>query len=254
MPVTDKVDVGFQFGPSIFLVSQDLPVDCRRSRSQGRHHFDLGQKVDKTTSGIHFGVDFTYLVTPRIGVGVPRALHLGLSRARRHRRFPHGWRAPDRRRRSYPLLALFLSRGAAWPLGRCFTRCPRSPSLNLADVHPNRTLDAAPNRADWAPLISPSTSTAAGRRPDRRRRRRTSSRCSCAAGLAEDPERSTRDAVAVERFASDCMKVNIWPWDMWPNLARSHSTIASGLLPLHGPPVGGGLAPVSAPASALRPS
>ena len=37
MPVTDKIDVGFQFGPTIFLVSQDVPgtLHGHRARSDG---------------------------------------------------------------------------------------------------------------------------------------------------------------------------------------------------------------------------
>ncbi len=70
MPVTDKVDVGFQFGPSIFMVSQDLPTGISVSEP-GPTVTDLNvDSVDKTTVGFHFGVDFTYLVTPRIGAGV----------------------------------------------------------------------------------------------------------------------------------------------------------------------------------------
>lgn len=73
MPVTDKVDVGFAFGPTIFLVSQDLPSALTAG--------DIGEpgptirqvsltSVDNTTVGVHFGLDATYLVTPRIGAGV----------------------------------------------------------------------------------------------------------------------------------------------------------------------------------------
>ena len=70
MPVTDKVDVGFQFGPSIFMVSQDLPTAISVSEP-GPAITDLQvTSVDKTTVGLHFGVDVTYLVTPRIGAGV----------------------------------------------------------------------------------------------------------------------------------------------------------------------------------------
>ena len=70
MPVTDKVDVGFQFGPSIFFVSQDLPTSVTVTEP-GPTLSDLQvTSVDKTTIGIHFGVDVTYLVTPRIGAGV----------------------------------------------------------------------------------------------------------------------------------------------------------------------------------------
>lgn len=70
MPVTDKVDVGFQFGPTIFIVSQDLPVNFQIQEPTPTITSTSLEKVDKTTVGIHFGVDVTYLVTPRYGVGV----------------------------------------------------------------------------------------------------------------------------------------------------------------------------------------
>jgi len=70
MPVTDKVDVGFQFGPTIFMVSQDLPVDFQIQEPTPTITSTSLEKLDKTTVGIHFGVDVTYLVTPRYGVGV----------------------------------------------------------------------------------------------------------------------------------------------------------------------------------------
>jgi hypothetical protein len=70
MPVTDKVDVGFQFGPSIFFVSQDLPTSVSVTEP-GPTITQLNvTSVDSTTLGLHFGVDMTYLVTPRMGVGV----------------------------------------------------------------------------------------------------------------------------------------------------------------------------------------
>lgn len=70
MPVTDKVDVGFQFGPTIFMVSQDLPVDFQIQEPTPTITSTSLEKLDKTTVGIHFGVDVTYIVTPRYGVGV----------------------------------------------------------------------------------------------------------------------------------------------------------------------------------------
>jgi hypothetical protein len=70
MPVTDKVDVGFQFGPTIFMVSQDLPADFQIQEPTPTITSTSLENVDKTTVGIHFGVDVTYLVTPRYGVGV----------------------------------------------------------------------------------------------------------------------------------------------------------------------------------------
>ena len=73
MPVTDKVDVGFAFGPTIFLVSQDLPsaLDPGDISEPGPTIRQVRlTSADKTTLGVHFGLDATYLVTPRIGAGV----------------------------------------------------------------------------------------------------------------------------------------------------------------------------------------
>jgi hypothetical protein len=68
-PITDKVEVGYQFGPTIFLVSQDLPgVPTIAEPGPSITSLPL-EKSDKTTVGIHFGIDLTYLVTPRFGVG-----------------------------------------------------------------------------------------------------------------------------------------------------------------------------------------
>jgi hypothetical protein len=72
MPITDKIDVGYQFGPTIFLVSQDLPGVPSQSQivEPGPTITALPlESEDKTTVGIHFGVDVTYMVTPRFGVG-----------------------------------------------------------------------------------------------------------------------------------------------------------------------------------------
>jgi hypothetical protein len=69
MPITDKIDIGYQFGPSIFLVSQDLPgVPTITEPGPTITSLPL-QSVDKTTVGIHLGVDVTYMITPRYGVG-----------------------------------------------------------------------------------------------------------------------------------------------------------------------------------------
>jgi hypothetical protein len=69
MPVTDKIDVGFQFGPTIYLVSQDLPGDFTVTEPGPSVTSRLIQE-DKTTVGLHLGVDTTYLLTPRYGIGV----------------------------------------------------------------------------------------------------------------------------------------------------------------------------------------
>lgn len=69
MPVTDKIDVGYQFGPTIFLVSQDLPgVPTISEPGPTITSLPLVGE-DKTTVGIHFGIDVTYMINPRFGVG-----------------------------------------------------------------------------------------------------------------------------------------------------------------------------------------
>ena len=122
MPVTDKVDVGFQFGPTIFMVSQDLPADFQIQEPGTDDHLAPLEKADKTTVGIHFGVDVTYLVTPRYGVGVHRALLVGLGRPRRRRRLRDGRRVPDRRRTPGAVLKRRSAHPRGLPLGLCCTR------------------------------------------------------------------------------------------------------------------------------------
>ena len=70
MPVTDKVDVGFQFGPTIFLVSQDVPGTLQVAEPGPTVTSAALTKDDHTAVGVHFGVDATYLVTPRFGAGM----------------------------------------------------------------------------------------------------------------------------------------------------------------------------------------
>jgi hypothetical protein len=70
MPFTDKVDIGFQFGPSIFFVSQDLPTGISVSEPGPTINSVTVTSVDSTTVGLHFGLDLTYLLTERIGAGV----------------------------------------------------------------------------------------------------------------------------------------------------------------------------------------
>jgi hypothetical protein len=70
MPVTDKIDVGFQFGPTIFLVSQDVPGTIAVAEPGPTITSAALQKDDHTTVGVHFGIDATYLITPRFGAGL----------------------------------------------------------------------------------------------------------------------------------------------------------------------------------------
>ena len=70
VPVTDKVDVGVQFGPTIFLVSQDVPgIPTIQEPGPTITSFPI-EKQDKTTVGFHLGVDMAYMVTPRYGAGL----------------------------------------------------------------------------------------------------------------------------------------------------------------------------------------
>jgi hypothetical protein len=70
MPVTDKIDVGFQFGPTIFLVSQEVPGTLQVSEPGPTVTSAALVKDDHTTVGVHFGIDATYLITPKFGAGL----------------------------------------------------------------------------------------------------------------------------------------------------------------------------------------
>ena len=69
VPVTDKVDVGISFGPTVFFVKQELP-DTIQFTEPGPTVTGLTKKdVSKTAGGVNFGVDVTYLLTKKMGVG-----------------------------------------------------------------------------------------------------------------------------------------------------------------------------------------
>jgi Outer membrane protein beta-barrel domain len=69
VPVTDKIDVGLSFGPSIFMVKQDLPETLSVSEPGPTVSSLTTKSVDKTAAGVNLGVDVTYLLTKRYGVG-----------------------------------------------------------------------------------------------------------------------------------------------------------------------------------------
>jgi opacity protein-like surface antigen len=69
IPVTDKIDVGLAFGPTIFSVKQDIPNGVDVTEPGPTVTRVNAGSVDETAVGIHLGVDVTYLITPRIGVG-----------------------------------------------------------------------------------------------------------------------------------------------------------------------------------------
>jgi hypothetical protein len=69
MPVTDKIDVGISAGPSIFMVKQDLPTALTVTEPGPTVTQITTEKSSKTAAGFNFGVDVTYLISKRWGVG-----------------------------------------------------------------------------------------------------------------------------------------------------------------------------------------
>jgi hypothetical protein len=69
VPVTDKIDVGFSAGPSIFMVSQDLPTALTVTEPGPTVNQITTDKSSKTGVGVNIGVDVTYLLNKRFGVG-----------------------------------------------------------------------------------------------------------------------------------------------------------------------------------------
>ncbi len=69
MPVTEELDVAFSAGPTIFNVSQELPGSLTVSEP-GPTVGDVNvTSASETAMGINLGVDVTYRLTPRYGVG-----------------------------------------------------------------------------------------------------------------------------------------------------------------------------------------
>lgn len=77
MPVTDKIDVGVSFGPTIFNVSQEIPTAITVNEPGPTLASTTVSKESKTTMGVNFGVDVNYFFTPRIGAGVLARFALG---------------------------------------------------------------------------------------------------------------------------------------------------------------------------------
>lgn len=69
VPVTDKIDVGVVFGPTFFTVKQEVPNSVAVTEP-GPSVASVGvEEVSKSAVGIHIGVDVSYMVTKRYGVG-----------------------------------------------------------------------------------------------------------------------------------------------------------------------------------------
>jgi hypothetical protein len=69
MPVTDKIDVGFSGGPSIFFVSQDVVSSVPTTEPGPTVGTPVISNDTKATAGVNLGVDVTYLVSKKWGVG-----------------------------------------------------------------------------------------------------------------------------------------------------------------------------------------
>jgi hypothetical protein len=69
VPVTDKIDVGISAGPSIFVVSQDLPTALTVTEPGPTVNQITTEKSSKTTVGINIGFDVAYMLNKRWGVG-----------------------------------------------------------------------------------------------------------------------------------------------------------------------------------------
>jgi hypothetical protein len=70
MPVTDKIDVGFVFGPTIFMVGQDVATAITVTEPTPTLSSITITREDHTTVGINLGVDLNYFFRPNIGAGV----------------------------------------------------------------------------------------------------------------------------------------------------------------------------------------
>jgi hypothetical protein len=69
MPVTDKIDVGFSAGPTIFFVKQDVVSSVPTTEPGPTVGTPVISSDTKTTAGLNAGVDVTYLLTKKWGVG-----------------------------------------------------------------------------------------------------------------------------------------------------------------------------------------
>ena len=70
MPVTDKIDVAFSFGPTIFMVKQDVVTAISVNEPGPTLASTTIASEDKSAVGFNLGFDANYFFVPRIGAGV----------------------------------------------------------------------------------------------------------------------------------------------------------------------------------------
>ena len=68
VPVTDKIDAGLSFGPSIITVKQQIPSTLTIAEPGPTVSGLATQSAKKTVGGINLGVNVAYLVTKQYGV------------------------------------------------------------------------------------------------------------------------------------------------------------------------------------------
>ena len=69
VPVTDKMDVAVSFGPTYFLITQEVPNSVEVTEPAASIASVGKASLDESTLGFHLGVDVTYMVNNRFGVG-----------------------------------------------------------------------------------------------------------------------------------------------------------------------------------------
>lgn len=69
-PVTDKIDVSFYAGPTIFRVKQDLATGFTVTAGTNALATVTQSQVSKSAVGLHGGVDVRYLILENAGVGL----------------------------------------------------------------------------------------------------------------------------------------------------------------------------------------
>ena len=69
IPVTDKIDVGLNFGPTFFSAKQDIPNGLVVTEPGPTVSSITVAEIDESAVGVHFGLDVNYMVNPRFGVG-----------------------------------------------------------------------------------------------------------------------------------------------------------------------------------------
>jgi Outer membrane protein beta-barrel domain len=70
MPVTDKFDAAFSFGPTIFNVKQDVATAITVNEPGPSLGSVTMTQEKKTAVGVNFGADLNYFFMPKIGAGL----------------------------------------------------------------------------------------------------------------------------------------------------------------------------------------